>query len=354
MDKIVSLCRRRGFVFPSSEIYGGLGSAYDYGHYGVLAKNERQGALAPGDDPGARRHRRARLGDHPPPARLGGVRPSRRLQRPARRLPDVQAALPRRPPRRRRARGGPLRQAAEQAPGRDARLRPHRGAQLQPHALDEDRPGRGDRLDRVPPPRDGAGHLRQLQERAPDRAPQAAVRDRAGRQVVPQRDHAGKLPLPHARVRADGDGVLRAAGRGRRVVPLLGRGALPLVHALRHPRGEPARPAARRRRALALLERHERHRVPVPDRLVGARGDREPRRLRPHGSTPSTPASRSSTSTTSGERYVPHVIEPAAGADRALLAFLVDAYDEEVVGERERTSSASTRASRRSRPPSCR
>jgi glycyl-tRNA synthetase len=39
MDKIVSLARRRGFVFPSSEIYGGLGSAYDYGHYGVLLKN---------------------------------------------------------------------------------------------------------------------------------------------------------------------------------------------------------------------------------------------------------------------------------------------------------------------------
>jgi glycyl-tRNA synthetase len=39
MDTIVSLCRRRGFVFPSSEIYGGLGSTYDYGHYGVLTKN---------------------------------------------------------------------------------------------------------------------------------------------------------------------------------------------------------------------------------------------------------------------------------------------------------------------------
>ncbi len=38
MEKIVSLARRRGFVFPSSEIYGGLGSAYDYGHYGVLMK----------------------------------------------------------------------------------------------------------------------------------------------------------------------------------------------------------------------------------------------------------------------------------------------------------------------------
>jgi glycyl-tRNA synthetase len=38
MDKVVSLAKRRGFVFPSSEIYGGLGSAYDYGHYGVLLK----------------------------------------------------------------------------------------------------------------------------------------------------------------------------------------------------------------------------------------------------------------------------------------------------------------------------
>jgi len=39
--------------------------------------------------------------------------------------------------------------------------------------------------------------------------------------------------------------------------------------------------------------------------------------------------------TANGERYVPHVIEPAAGVDRAALAFLVDAYDEdEIEGER--------------------
>jgi glycyl-tRNA synthetase len=37
-----------------------------------------------------------------------------------------------------------------------------------------------------------------------------------------------------------------------------------------------------------------------------------------------------------GDRYVPHVIEPAAGADRATLAFMVDAYDEEEVEGRER------------------
>src|SRR4051795_6873960 len=44
MDTIVSLCRRRGFVFPSSEIYGGLGSAYDYAHYGVLMKSNVKAA----------------------------------------------------------------------------------------------------------------------------------------------------------------------------------------------------------------------------------------------------------------------------------------------------------------------
>ncbi len=43
MEKIVALCKRRGFVFPSSEIYGGLGSTYDYGHYGVLLKSNVRG-----------------------------------------------------------------------------------------------------------------------------------------------------------------------------------------------------------------------------------------------------------------------------------------------------------------------
>jgi len=39
MDKIVSLCKRRGFIFQSSEIYGGLNSCYDYGPLGVELKN---------------------------------------------------------------------------------------------------------------------------------------------------------------------------------------------------------------------------------------------------------------------------------------------------------------------------
>ena len=39
MEKMTSLCKRRGFVFPSSEIYGGMQAIYDYGHYGTLLKN---------------------------------------------------------------------------------------------------------------------------------------------------------------------------------------------------------------------------------------------------------------------------------------------------------------------------
>jgi glycyl-tRNA synthetase len=38
VEKIAALCRRRGFVYPSSDLYGGLGSSYDYGHYGVLLR----------------------------------------------------------------------------------------------------------------------------------------------------------------------------------------------------------------------------------------------------------------------------------------------------------------------------
>ncbi len=39
MEKLVSLCKRRGFVFPGSEIYGGLGAFWDYGPLGVELKN---------------------------------------------------------------------------------------------------------------------------------------------------------------------------------------------------------------------------------------------------------------------------------------------------------------------------
>ncbi len=39
MDKIVSLCKRRGFIFPSSQIYGGLANSWDFGPLGIELKN---------------------------------------------------------------------------------------------------------------------------------------------------------------------------------------------------------------------------------------------------------------------------------------------------------------------------
>ncbi len=44
MEKIVSLCKRRGFIFQSSEIYGGLGSCWDYGPVGVELKRNVKNA----------------------------------------------------------------------------------------------------------------------------------------------------------------------------------------------------------------------------------------------------------------------------------------------------------------------
>src|SRR3954469_11850624 len=39
MEQIVSLCKRRGFIYPASEIYGGIRGFWDYGPPGVLLKN---------------------------------------------------------------------------------------------------------------------------------------------------------------------------------------------------------------------------------------------------------------------------------------------------------------------------
>ena len=47
MEKIVALCKNRGFVFPGSEIYGGLANSWDYGPLGVEMKNNVKRAWSP-------------------------------------------------------------------------------------------------------------------------------------------------------------------------------------------------------------------------------------------------------------------------------------------------------------------
>ncbi len=39
MDTIVNLCKARGYIYPGSEIYGGLSNTWDYGPLGVELKN---------------------------------------------------------------------------------------------------------------------------------------------------------------------------------------------------------------------------------------------------------------------------------------------------------------------------
>ena len=43
MDKIVALAKARGFVYPGSDIYGGLANTWDYGNLGVELKNNEIG-----------------------------------------------------------------------------------------------------------------------------------------------------------------------------------------------------------------------------------------------------------------------------------------------------------------------
>ena len=98
MDTIVSLCKRRGIVFPSSEIYGGLRAAWDYGPLGVELKNNikrqwwRSMVQARDDIVGLDSSR------DPRPRGLAGQRPPHRVRRPADRVPVLPQAVPRRPP----------------------------------------------------------------------------------------------------------------------------------------------------------------------------------------------------------------------------------------------------------------
>mgnify|MGYP000205276755 CR=1 FL=1 len=94
MDKIVALCKNRGFVFAGSEIYGGLANTWDYGPLGVELKNNVKKGVVEEVRSGESLQRGAgRRHPHEPPD-LGGQRPSVRLLRSSDGLPGVQGAVP--------------------------------------------------------------------------------------------------------------------------------------------------------------------------------------------------------------------------------------------------------------------
>jgi hypothetical protein len=206
LDEIVALCKRRGFIFQASEIYGGIANTYDYGHYGVLLKNNVKGEWW-----------RAMLQERDDIVAIdSAIIQNPRVWEASGHLegftdPLVQCLGE----CKRRWREDDLREAQPEGelkcPQCGGDLSEPRRFNLMFETYLGPVQDDGEGLSAA---RDGAGDLHQLQERAPVLAPQAAVRDRADRQVVPQRDHPGKLHLQDARVRADGDGIFHSAEPG--------------------------------------------------------------------------------------------------------------------------------------------
>ena len=331
LDEVVALCKRRGFVFQSSEIYGGLGSTYDYGHYGVLLKNNVKGewwraVLQERDDmvaldaailstpaPG-----RPRATWRASPTRWSTAGPASSASAPtSSRTPSAGESRPNQPgesdecdltePRQFNLMFetfmGPVRDDAarvylrpETAQGifvnfknvlQFARKKPPFGiAQIGKAFRNEITPGNFIFRTRefemmeieyfVPPDEADDWHRRWMEDR--------------------MRWHTDLGIRPdHLQLRKHGPTSCRTTPRRPRTSSTCSRWAGPSW------RGSPT---------AATSTSH---------------------------ATPSSPARSSSTSIRKGEAYVPYVIEPSLGVDRSLLAFMVDAYDTEEVEGRKRT-----------------
>ena len=201
MERVVNLCKRRGFVFPSSEIYGGFRSTWDYGPFGVLLKRNVKDAWwrsmvqlrddIVGLDAAILMHPRVWEASGHVQAFTDPLVDCRNCKERFRadHLPES-GACP----------NCGAKGSFTEARQFNLMFKTHVGPVEDDASVAYLRPG------------DRPGHLRQLPQRPDDDAQEAAVRHRPDRQGVPQRDHAGELHLPHPRVRDDGAGVLRAAG----------------------------------------------------------------------------------------------------------------------------------------------
>ena len=293
------------------------------------AAAQREGRVVAVDGAAARRRRRPRR-RHPVAARgLGGVGPPGKLHRPAGRLPQLPAS----------GSASTSSTTPTSCPNCGAKGSFTEARAVQPDVQDPRRPGRGRRRRGLPAPRDGAGHVRQLHERARDQPQEAAVRHRPDRQVVPQRDHAratsSSAPASSSRWRwstscrpTRAQQVVRvlvrraaAAGTSTSASPTTSSGCAPTT------------PTSCRttRRGTSDVE------FLFPwgwDELEGIanRGDYD---LTQHAKHSGEKLDYFDQAT--DERYVPHVIEPAAGATRTMMAFLLAAYDEEEVRGETRT-----------------
>ena len=332
-DAIVNLCKRRGFVFPSAEIYGGIRSTYDYGPLGALMLRNIKDAWW-----------RAMIQERDDVVPIdAAILTNPKVWEASGHLATFTDPLV-------DCRKCNERWRADQIEDTCPELRvdrPHRSSAVQLDVQDLRRAGRGRGLGRLPAARDRAGHVRQLRStsmttmRLKPPFGIAQIGRSFRNEITP-----GQLRVPHPRVRADGARVLRASRRQRR----------------------------------RWFEYWCEERLAWYQRYGIAR---EKLRLRPHDPEELSHYSSGTADVefvfpwgwgelegianrtdfdlkahpehsgerleyfdqATGERYIPHVIEPAAGATRAMMAFLLAAYDEdEVGGETTQPCSASTPA----------
>src|SRR6266702_1238559 len=179
LDTIVSLCKRRGFVYPSSDIYGGLRASWDYGPLGVEMKNNVK-----------RQWWKSMVTERDDILGLdSSVILAREVWEASGHVTEFVDPLTECQTCHKRFRADHLIEAYEERHGSPPALRHqgkvHRAAHVQWAAAHLPRRHRGRVGARLPAPGDRAGHLHQLPQRAPDIAEEDPVRHRPDRQVVP-------------------------------------------------------------------------------------------------------------------------------------------------------------------------
>ena len=338
MDTIVSLSKRRGFVFPSSEIYGGLRASWDYGPLGVELKNnvKRQWwqSMVQGRDDVVGLDSCVILAREVWEA-SGHVR---EFVDPLTECQSLPQAVPRRPPR--RGVRGQARPRRRDGSGRD-----HLPELRHPGTFTEPKMFNGLLRTYLGPVEDESGLAYLRPETAQGifinflnvpavGAAQAAVRHRARsasrfrNEITP-----GNFIFRTREFEQMEMEFFVEPGTDEKWHEYWIDSRLELVHRPRHRPGQPAALRAPEGEAVALLEAHRRHRVPLQlrrQRVGRARGHRQPHRLRPDDALASTPASTCPTSTrrrTSAGRRTSSSRRPASTG--ALLAFLLDAYTED-------------------------
>ena len=341
VDNVVSLAKRRGFVYPCGEIYGGTRSAWDYGPLGVELKEniKRQWWTSMVQTPRRRRRPRLRRSS----CRRQTWEASGHVDTFTDPLTECQSCH-------KRFRADHLQEEYAEKKGidnpddvdlDDARLpqlrhprRLDRAAPVLRPAQDLPRRHRGRVRPALPAPRDRAGHLPQLRQRG-DLQPRRSRRSASPRSARASATRSRPATSSSAPASSSRWRWSSSSSRARtRSGTSTGSTSAPAGTSTSASTPTTcATTSTRRRSSRHYSKRHRRHRVPLRLLRLGvgrARGHRQPHRLRPRSSTASTPARTCPTSTrppTSATCPTSSSRRPASPA--RLMAFLVDAYTED-------------------------